>query len=299
MRDIKNIDLNLLKALDALLDERSVTRAAERLSLTQPAMSGMLTRLRESFNDPLFVRSQRGVVPTERALELAAPVKQVLAEIAVLLTPTEFDPLTATMTLSIAATDYALQAVAVPFVLELKKRAPNIRVALLPIENENLHSQLERGDLHLVLLSPANSPPDLHARRLFDEEYVCVMRDGHPAAQTSLSLDEFCRLEHALFSYNGGCFSGATDEALAKIGRERQVMLSVKSFLVMTNIVRASDLISVVPKRLVEHLDGLATQETPLPVEGFALVAAWHERTHKDPAQRWIRDLLFELFITD
>jgi DNA-binding transcriptional LysR family regulator len=145
MRDIKNIDLNLLKALDALLDERSVTRAAERLSLTQPAMSGMLTRLRESFNDPLFVRSQRGVVPTERALELATPVKQVLAEIAVLLTPTEFDPLTASMTLSIAATDYALQAVAVPFVLELKKRAPNIRVALLPIENESLHAQLERG----------------------------------------------------------------------------------------------------------------------------------------------------------
>ncbi len=299
MRDIKNIDLNLLKALDALLDERNVTRAAERLSLTQPAMSGMLTRLRESFNDPLFVRSQRGVVPTQRALELAGPVKQVLAEIAVLLTPTEFDPATAEMTLSIAATDYALQAVAVPFVLELKKRAPRIRVALLPIENENLHAQLERGDIQFVLLSPANCPPDLHARRLFDEEYVCVMRAEHPAAITPLSLDEFCKLEHALFSYNGGCFSGATDEALVKIGRERQVVLSVKSFLVMTNIVRASELISVVPKRLVEHLEGLVMQDTPLPVEGFALVAAWHERTHKDPAQRWVRELLFELFVTN
>lgn len=299
MRDIKNIDLNLLKALDALLDERNVTRAAERLSLTQPAMSGMLTRLRESFNDPLFVRSQRGVVPTQRALELAGPVKQVLAEIAVLLTPAEFDPATAEMTLSIAATDYALQAVAVPFVLELKKRAPRIRVALLPIENENLHAQLERGDIQFVLLSPANCPPDLHARRLFDEEYVCVMRAEHPAAKTPLSLDEFCELEHALFSYNGGCFSGATDEALVKIGRERQVVLSVKSFLVMTNIVRASELISVVPKRLVEHLEGLVMQDTPLPVEGFALVAAWHERTHKDPAQRWVRELLFELFVTN
>ncbi len=299
MRDIKNIDLNLLKALDALLDERNVTRAAERLSLTQPAMSGMLTRLRESFNDPLFVRSQRGVVPTQRALELAGPVKQVLAEIAVLLTPAEFDPATAEMTLSIAATDYALQAVAVPFVLELKKRAPRIRVALLPIENENLHAQLERGDIQFVLLSPANCPPDLHARRLFDEEYVCVMRAEHPAAKTPLLLDEFCKLEHALFSYNGGCFSGATDEALVKIGRERQVVLSVKSFLVMTNIVRASELISVVPKRLVEHLEGLVMQDTPLPVQGFALVAAWHERTHKDPAQRWVRELLFELFVTN
>lgn len=193
MRDIKNIDLNLLKALDALLDERSVTRAAERLSLTQPAMSGMLTRLRESFSDPLFVRSPRGILPTPRALELAGPVKHVLAEITVLLTPAEFDPRTAAMTLSIAATDYALQAVAMPFVLELKKRAPNIRVALVPIDH-HLHSQLERGDVELVLLSPLHSPPDLHARRLFDEEYVCVMRDGHPAATTPLSLDEFAAL---------------------------------------------------------------------------------------------------------
>lgn len=298
MRDIKNIDLNLLKALDALLDERNVTRAAARLSLTQPAMSGMLTRLRDSFHDPLFVRSQRGIIPTQRALELAAPVKQVLTEIAVLLTPVDFDPLTANLTLTIAATDYALQAIAAPFLLELKKRAPRIRVALLPIENESLNAQLERGDIQLVLLSPSNSPPDLHARRLFDEQYVCVMRKEHPAAKTPLSLDEFCRLEHALFSYNGGCFSGVTDDALAKIGRERQVMLSVKSFLVMTNIIRTSDLIAVVPKRLAEQLDGLVIQETPLPVEGFTLLAAWHERTHQDPAQRWIRDLLFELFTT-
>lgn len=299
MRDLRNIDLNLLKALDALLDERSVTRAAERLSLTQPAMSGMLTRLRESFNDPLFVRSQRGVVPTQRALELGGPVKQMLADIAVLLTPTEFDPATATMTISIAATDYALQAVAVPFVLELKRRAPHIRVALLPIEHQHLHTQLERGDIELVLLSPLNSPPDLHARRLYDEHYVCVMRADHPAAQAPLSLDEFCRLEHALFSYNGGCFSGVTDDALAKVGRKRQVMLSVKSFLVMTNIIRASDLIAVVPKRLVDNLEGLVTQDTPLPVEGFALAAAWHPRTHKDPAHRWIRELLFELYTAD
>lgn len=296
MRDIKTIDLNLLKALDALLDERNVTRAAMRLSLTQPAMSGMLTRLRESFDDPLFVRSQRGIVPTQRALDLAMPIKNVLAEISALLMPAEFDPLNATMTLTIAATDYALQAIAVPFLLELKKRAPHIRVALLPIENQQLQIQLERGEIDLALLTPLNSPPDLHARRLYDEDYVCVMRSDHPAAQQPLTLDQFCNLEHALFSYTGGGFIGVTDEALARIGRTRQVMLSVKSFLVMANIIRASDMIAVVPKRLVDNLEGLAIQPTPLPVTGFTKIAAWHERTHQDPAHRWIRDLLFELF---
>lgn len=299
MRDIKNVDLNLLKALDALLDERNVTRAAARLSLTQPAMSGMLTRLRESFNDPLFVRSQRGIVPTQRALDLALPVKQVLRDISALLTPVVFDPLSAKMTLTIAATDYALQAIAVPFLLELKTRAPQIRVALLPIESRQLQNQFERGEIDLALLTTLNSPPDLHARRLYDEEYVCVMRSDHPAARKPLTLDEFCRLEHALFSYTGGGFSGVTDEALARIGRQRQVMLSVKSFLVMANVLRASDLIAVVPKRLVDNLEGLVIQPTPLPVAGFTKIAAWHERTHQDPAHRWIRELLFELFAID
>lgn len=115
MRDIKKMDLNLLKALDALLDERSVTRAAGRLGLTQPAMSGMLQRLRESFADPLFARAQRGMVPTQRALDLALPIKQMLCEIDALLQPPVFDPSTARLTFRIAATDYALRAIAVPF----------------------------------------------------------------------------------------------------------------------------------------------------------------------------------------
>ncbi|MBU5716576.1 LysR family transcriptional regulator, partial [Pseudomonas aeruginosa] len=115
MKDIKSMDLNLLKALDVLLDERNVTRAAARLGLTQPALSGMLARLRESFGDPLFARAQRGIVPTQRALDIGISVKQVLAEIDALLQPPSFDPATAQLTFSIAATDYALRAIAVPF----------------------------------------------------------------------------------------------------------------------------------------------------------------------------------------
>ncbi|KAA9001412.1 LysR family transcriptional regulator [Affinibrenneria salicis] len=294
--DIRSMDLNLLKALDALLDERSVTRAAQRLSLTQPAVSGMLTRLRECFGDPLFTRAQRGIVPTIRALELAGPVKQLLNEVGLLLQPKGFEPASADMILTIAATDYALRAVVVPFMHALRPLAPGIRVAVLPVDGQQLLTQLERGDIDMALVTPATTPPDLHARDLFDEQYVCALRADHPAATGRLSLDRFCSLDHVLVSYSGGKFRGAADDALARLGRERRVTLAVNSFLVLPEILRASDLMAVVPRRLVAHCQGLTVLEPPLALEGFTKTAAWHERTHRDSGHRWLRALLFSLF---
>ncbi|RYF07058.1 MAG: LysR family transcriptional regulator [Comamonadaceae bacterium] len=294
--DIRAMDLNLLKALDALLDERSVTRAARRLSLTQPAVSGMLTRLRDSFDDPLFVRAQRGIAPTLRAQELAGPVKELLAGIDALLQPRAFDPATARMTLNIASTDYGLQAVVVPLLAKLRHCAPGVRVAVVPAQHLPVLDRLERGDIDLALISPENTPPELYARHLFDERYVCVLREGHPDAQGDhLPLDRFCALDHALISYDGGSFSGVTDEALARIGRRRQVVLSVTSFLVLPEILRTSDLVAVVPERLARGApSGLVVMEPPLTIPGFVKTAAWHERTHRSPGHRWVRSLLFQ-----
>lgn len=295
--DIRNLDLNLLKALDALLDERNVTRAAQRLALTQPAVSGMLTRLRDSFDDPLFVRAQRGIVPTLRALQLAGPVKQLLSDVDGLLQPQAFDPASTRMTLIIASTDYGLRAVVVPFLAALRPQAPGIQVAVLPVDHQRLQSQLERGDVDMALLSPEYTPPELHARRLFDESYVCVLRAGHPdAVGQRMSLDRFCALDHALVSYSGGSFRGVTDEALAAIGRERRVTVSVTSFLVLPEILRVSDLIAVVPRRLAENVDGLVLLEPPIEVPGFTKTVTWHERNHRDPAHRWVREVLFATF---
>jgi len=292
--DIRGLDLNLLKALDALLDERSVTRAAQRLALTQPAVSGMLTRLRECFGDPLFVRTQRGIVPTPRALALAAPLKQVLEGVEGLLQPAAFDPATAALTLNIVSTDYALQAVVVPLLAALRQAAPGMRVAVLPVQNRPLHAELERGDVDLALISPEHTPPDLHVRRLFDERYVCVMREGHPDAAAPLSLDRFCALDHVLVSYNGGSFCGVTDEALAVLGRQRRVTVSVTSFCVLPKILRDSDLIAVVPRRLALCHKELVMREAPLEIPGFTKTLAWHERTHHSPVHRWLRGLLTE-----
>ena len=187
--DIRNLDLNLLKTLDALLDERHVTRAAARLSLTQPAVSGMLTRLRDYFADPLFIRAPHGMVPTPRAQALAAPVKQILADIDRLLKPTAFDPLSATFIWTLAATDYALKVVIVPFIAELKKHAPGIRIRVEPVEPQRLVSQLERGEVDAALMTPHSTPEALHSRALFEERFVCMMRADHPdAAQDTLTL---------------------------------------------------------------------------------------------------------------
>ncbi len=296
--DIRTLDLNLLKTLDALLDERSVTRAAERLSLTQPAVSGMLTRLRECFDDPLFTRSRHGIIPTLRALELAQPVKSILAEVGGLLQPKTFDPASADITVHIAATDYALRAVIVPFMAALQLQAPGIRVAVLPVNNELLHTQFERGAIDIALVTPDSAPAGLHARPLYDEDYVCLLREDHPLTQPgALTPDSFCAADHALVSYTGGSFHGVTDDALAAAGRARRVTLSVCSFLVLPEILRVSNLISVVPRRLAVNLPGLKVLPPPLPVKGFTKTVVWHDRTHRDPGHRWLRELLFTIAI--
>ncbi|KAA8697630.1 Transcriptional regulator, LysR family [Pseudomonas caricapapayae] len=293
--DIRALDLNLLKALDALLDERSVTRAANRLSLTQPAVSGMLNRLRESFDDPLFVRAQRGIVPTLRAEQLAMPVKQLLANIEGMLQPQNFDPLTASMTIRIASTDYALRAAAVPFLSALRVQAPNIRVSVQPVDHQKLQNQLDLGEIDLALVTPEAVTPGLHAIALFDESYVCVMRSEHPDAMNSeLSLDRFCALDHVLVSPAGGGFHGVTDEALEKLGRSRRVTVSVISFLVLPEILMCSDLIAVVPRRLAVHQVGLRSLEPPVEIPGFRKTLVWHERTHSDAGHRWVRSLMVE-----
>ena len=292
--DLRTLDLNLLKTLDALLDERSVTRAAARLALTQPAVSGMLNRLRDYFDDPLFIRAPHGMVPTTRAEDLAAPVKRILADIDVLLQPVAFNPADAYLTLTLAATDYALRAVVVPFIAALKVQAPNIRVRVVPVEPERLVNQLEQGKIDLALLTPHTTPEELHSRALYDERYVCMMRADHPDAGRPMTLDRFCALEQVLVSYEGESFHGVTDDALARIGRTRRVGLSVSSFLVLPDVLAISDMIAIVPERMAENRAGMYVCNAPIDIPGFTKSMAWHGRTHRNPAQVWLRRLLLE-----
>ena len=293
MKSLQTLDLNLLKAFSVLMEEHNVSKAAEHLAITQPAMSGVLARLRDSFDDPLFVRVQRGVVPTNRALELAPQVKKVLNEVEQLLQPPQFDPTKAELTVRIACTDYAMRAVIVPFLRLLKIQAPKIKVAVLAINESIVQNQLEQRQIDFALVTTDFQAPDIHAQNLYDERYICAVRHNHPIAQqTELTLEQFCQLEQALISYHGCSFSGVTDKALQAMGLQRNVSLSVQNFIILPELLEQSDLLAVVPERLITHLDNLKRFKPPLKIQGFTKTLIWHERTHKDPAYRWIRELI-------
>ncbi|WP_414858463.1 LysR family transcriptional regulator [Paraburkholderia tropica] len=291
-RDIRRLDLNLLRVLSALIEERSVTRAAARLGLTQPAVSGILLRLRESFDDMLLVRAQRGMVPTSRALALAPSLRRLLSDVEELLQPPSFDPISAELTLSIAASDYALSVLLKPFLATLREQAPRMRTIVRPFVRETVINQLEMGSVDIALMA-ARPQAELHFEELVSERFVCAMRDDHPAAAGPWSLDVFCSLDHALVAFDG-TFEGPTDTSLAAVGRERRVAISVSSFLFLPKILGATDLVAVAPHRLVADTPGLVLREPPISIPGFAVSAAWHERSHLDPGRAWARSLLVE-----
>jgi DNA-binding transcriptional LysR family regulator len=295
--DIRSVDLNLLVALDALLSERNVTRAASRLSLSQSAMSATLARLRALFGDPLLLRSARGMLPTSKGLELAAPVRQVLADIGRLVQQAgAFDPAAARVTFTIAASDYVEYAILPRLVDYLEATAPLARLAVRAMDFGAVGRQLETGEVDLGILGAGFAPPNARSRPLFLERFVCVVRRDHPRIRERLSLDEFCTVEHLLVAPSGSGFTAQTDDALAAIGRRREVRLSVPHFLLVPEILVRSDMLVVLPERLARgYRDRFRIFELPLEMPPFAIVEVWHERTHRDPALVWLRHALAEL----
>lgn len=286
-----SIDLNLLVALDALLAERNVTHAARRLNLSQPALSAQLARLRQLFGDPLLLPAQRGMIPTQRALDLQEPLRRALEEVrGVLVAGATFDPAAADLTVSIAASDYGQYAVLMPLAVALAGEAPGLRLAFRTLDAANLAGQMERGEVDLALMTPQTAPDRLRMRILFEERYVAIARRDHPAIGAGLDLDTYCSLDHVVVSPQGGGFAGPADAALAAHGRVRRVALSAAGFLIVPELVERSDMVALVPERIArDRADRLQVFEPPVPVPGFSLALVWHDRTSDHPAQRWLR----------
>lgn len=291
--DTRRLDLNLLVTLEALLAEQNVTKAAARLHLSQPAVSAQLSRLRDLFGDALLIPSQRGMTPTAKALELLAPLRQALDHVRSTVVAQAFDPATAELTVTIACTDYLQAAVVLPLVIALRARAPAVRVALRHLDLSQLEAQMARGDVDLALMTPSAAPPTLRTRHLFDERYVLIGRRKHPHLRKAMTVAAFADLEHVIVSLRGGEFDTAVDDTLALLGHRRKVVLSAASFLSVPEIVARSNLVALVPQRLVRgRTDQLRSIEPPLPVEGFAVGMVWHERNHGHSGQRWFREAL-------
>ena len=298
--DSKRLDLNLLVTLEALLVEQNVTKAAARLRLSQPAVSAQLSRLRDVFDDPLLIPAQRGMTPTAKAMELLDPLRRALDQArGIVATHRNFEPSKASLTVAIACTDYLQAAIIKPLVIELRKSAPGVRVALLNLDAQQLEAQMVRGDVDLALMTPETAPPSLRTRHLFDERYVLIGRRDHPRLRDGITVEKFAQLEHVTVSLRGGDFVTAIDSVLAALGRSRNVVLSAASFLFVAEIVSQSDFVALVPERLVhDRADKLRLMDCPFPVEGFAVGMVWHERNHGHSGQRWIRQAIVSLINT-
>ena len=284
MTNIRNMDLNLLVVLNILLDERSVSRAAKRLNLSQPAVSGALRRLRSTFRDPLFIRSRQGMTPTPYAMELIGPVKSVLQEIDTILTVTEFDPETADAVFTIAATDYALMTFLAPLMQVVHRLAPRIKFAIVPTDMRRMPDQFDRQEIDFAITVPEMAPENIHSIQLFEDRYICAVDYAHRLVRRPLTLDEFCNLDHILVTPSSDGFEGPTDEVLSRLGRERRVTVSVPNFLSLPSILKNSEFITVAPERVLDPFrDILQVFSPPFEIPGFPVIALWHELTERSP----------------
>jgi DNA-binding transcriptional LysR family regulator len=298
MSDIRNIDLNLLFVLHVLLQENNVSKAAIRLHLTQPTVSGMLARLRELFKDPLFVRKSHGLQATSRGLSLREPLAQILGEIEALTQTSPFDPAVSTKTFSLSSNDYMQYVLLTPAIRALQKSVPYMRFAVRPPEISSLYEKLVADEIDMAVTIPEFSDARLREQVLYREEYVAVIRKGHPAGKTRLTLKRFLELEHAIVSPTGGQFIGPTDLVLAQQKKRRNVTVSVSSFFALIELVALGEHIALLPRRLAEKFsDRLQLLKPPLSVPGFDVILAWHPKTDSDPARRWLVESL-ETFVT-
>ncbi|MEE1924755.1 LysR family transcriptional regulator [Pseudomonas sp. 148P] len=292
---LRRLDLNLLVTLDALLTELNVTRAAQRLHLAQPTVSVQLARLRDLLDDPLLLPGPRGMRPTARAEALRTPLRQALEALQLAIAPAQpFDPAAASQTWRVAATDYGASTILLPALATLRAAAPATRLAVLDLQPSALVRQAELGEIDMAFHIAEQAPAELRQRSLFVERYVLVGRTDHPGLRRKPTLKQFCALEQVIVSPDGGGFHGPTDNALAERGLSRQVVLSVPHFMLLASVLASSDLVAMVPERLVVGDARLKVVDAPLAVRSFEMLMLWPERVHRDPGHRWLRGVIGE-----
>lgn len=295
---MRNLDLNLLLVLDALLDVGSVSRAAERLQLSQPAVSNALRRLRERLGQPLFTRHGRHLVPTPETLSLAPIVRSALAALdQALFRPPAFQPQLAQGTVTLGLTDFWYARLLPPLVAHLEQHAPGVQLQTAGTGEEILADALPRGEVDAAIFLHPRAHPGIQAEVLLSDTYVLVARRGHPLAQRPMSLRGFAEQRQVLVSPPGP-WAGQLGDALYREGLSMRVALRTSQMQVAMDVVARTDYVSVLPRQVAGQLrPGLPIRLLPLPVPtaGFTLALYWHERSHDDPLHRWFRALTVRL----
>ena len=293
--DIRAVDLNLLKAFDALMTERAVTRAAGRIGLSQPAMSHALSRLRDLFADDLFVRSPGGMEPTARAREIAPLVSTAIDHIDAALNPgTSFESALSERIFTAGMAEYAEVPLVEHLAQAFSRTAPKATLRLLSLHGADAGEQLERGAVDVAVAHLRNLPPTIETTLLFRDPFVVVARRGHPHLAQPLSVEAYAGLGHVLVSPRGDT-TGAVDRPLAALGLGRRIQLLVATYLALPAVLEATDLIATVPERTARRIAAAGFHISPLPIDLAVTVSmAWHRRNARAPAHLWFRSLLID-----
>lgn len=296
--NINDVDLNLLRAFDAILRDRSVTAAAGRVGLTQPAMSNALARLRAVFGDPLFVRSPRGMNPTPFAQSIAEPVRRALGLIEATLTQAgEFIPRRADRAFRVHMSDIGEMVFLPPLLERLQRDAPGVKLETRAVPESELPEALATGEIDLAIgFLPALRLP-VRNEYVFTDPYVCLMRADHPAAGARLTRKQFLEASHALVS-SAGSGHRVIEEAMVAAGMHRKIALRVPHFTVVPMILERTDLVVTIPRRVARIFEAagrLRSLPAPVAIPRAAVKVHWHDRYSGDPGNRWLRELMVEL----
>ncbi len=298
--NVSDLDLNLLRAFDAIATEGSVTVAGERIGLSQPAMSNALTRLRQLFDDPLFVRTPRGMRPTPFAQQLAQPVREALRLIQTALQQhAGFDPRSSGHTFRLFMSDIG-EMVFLPGLLEcIKHDAPGVKIEVVRIPIKDVHTALEAGDIDLAVGFLPGLVTGMRAQPLFREHYACLLRTDHPVIGAKISARQFREAAHVLVSY-AGTGHQVIEETFVAEGLGGRIAVRVPHFLVVPMILARTDLVVTVPSRVAAifaRLGNFKVLKLPLHMPNFEVRLHWHQRFHQDPANRWLREAMAALYM--
>jgi DNA-binding transcriptional LysR family regulator len=295
--NITAVNLNLLVVFEALYEERSVSRAAARVGLSQPALSNALARLRDTFDDSLFTRTRRGMAPTPRAVELAAPVRAGLAQLrAAVAGPPAFDPASSARTFRVACTDYAEMLFAGPLLARVHRAAPEVQIVIRRLDRifAAPEADLRAGavDAAIGFFQDASAlEPSTRVRELFAEENVCIARRGHPLLRSRLTAQRFAEAPQAGIFYQAET-RGMVDNVLAAEGLRRRLQATTPHFLAAPHLVASSDVLACVPAGLAARFRRwlpIEVRKLPVALPPFHMRLAWHATTDDDTAQQWFR----------
>jgi len=292
-------DPRLLFVFMALYEERNVSRAAERLGLSQPALSHALKRLRDEFDDDLFVRAGKGVTPTKQSMELLPRFKHAAAALEELYQrDKDVDLSRVEARIVIATTDFFESLLLPKFLPIIQEQAPKVQLVTRMTNGQLPKHEMERGDIDLAIAGFFGELPEgFYQQKLLDEEYVCIARRKHPRLKDGMTKEAFLELSHILVSPQGD-LDGAVDKALRKLKLQRRIVAGVSNFHVPASLVASTDCIATLPARMAAScvkLFDLEVYPPPIAVPGFTIVQTWHARNHRDPVQAWVRKTIKSL----